>query len=59
MQKQTGKNVVDTTFKLLVLRKGWRFQNLNFKSLKNSSLKKAPNHTDITEFQNFLLQLKN
>ena len=59
MQKQTGKNVVDTTFKLLVLRKGWRFQNLNFKSLKNSSLKKAPTHTDITEFQNFLLQLKN
>ena len=40
VQKQTSKNVVDTIFKLLLLRKGWHFQNLNFKSLKNSSLKK-------------------
>ena len=39
--------------------KSYYWETLTFTKLRFSELKRAPTHTDIIEFSNFLLQLKN
>ena len=52
----------DIYVKLLLRKSNVDTENVNFLSLKSLSLGQfwgAPTHTDIIEFSNFLLQLKN